>query len=157
MKYVFKSFVHLKKKLSCLDIEWQELFKYSRHKSSLDVYVLQIFPPVVVPHGGVFRTEKLQLRKADGAPRLVWFILVFQELFLSSDLPLVLFHQSEMDTSQLNLTSRVLGPLYATPCRSKHHLNTIHPFSPSACKWSASEQNGPSPQNNIWVDDRGGT
>ena len=80
------------------------------------------------------RTERLQLRRAGGAPRLESFILkslVFQEPLLLPDLPWALSHSKEMETSQWSLTARVLGPLYVTPCSAKHHLATIHTFSSS--------------------------
>ena len=121
----------IKKKMSCLIIELQELFTYT---SPLWIYVLQMFSPIYMLCGGILRTERLQLRRAGGAPRLESFILkslVFQEPLLLPDLPWALSHSNEMETSQCSLTALVLGPLYITPCSGKHHLATIHTFSSS--------------------------
>lgn len=59
-KWLFRSFALKKKKnLDFLNIELQELFIYSRYKSSSDKCFANIFSHFM-PHGGFLRIKKLQ-------------------------------------------------------------------------------------------------
>lgn len=117
----------IKKKWVVLILSCKNCLHILLYKSSLDICLANV-SPIYMLCGGILRTERLQLRRAGGAPRLESFI---------PEIPGVSGAASPSDLSWAlslqwdgNISVRSLpwswGLLYVTPCSGKHHLATIH-------------------------------